>query len=206
MVSAPKGPAGRPRGFDTEEALEQAVRVFWSQGYEGASLEELTRAMGITRTSMYRAFGNKEALFRTALQRYTRTTASYVVQAVERPTAREVAVAFLHGAACATTQPGHPVGCLGVQGALATGTSARWSQDVLAEWREQGTAHLQARFERAVDDGDLPGGVDCRLLACYLMTVSNGIAVQAAGGTPRTELMAVADVALHPWPPVPGGG
>ena len=193
---------GRPRGFDADEALDAAVRVFWAQGYEGASLDDLTTAMGINRTSMYRAFGNKEQLFGQVLTRYTEGPASYVARALAQPSAREVAAAFLDGAVRATTLPDCPSGCLGVQGALATGAPGRRAHDVLAAWRESGTAHLRERFRRAVDEGDLPAGVDPGPLARYLMTVANGIAVQAAGGTSRAELQLVADMTMRTWPPV----
>jgi hypothetical protein len=112
-----------------------------------------------------------------------------------------VATTFLGGAARSTTRPDCPAGCLGVHGALATGGSGRQARDTLATWREEGTAHLRDRFQRAVDEGDLPSGADPGLLARYLMTVANGIAVQAAGGTPREELQLVADLALRSWPP-----
>ena len=192
---------GRPRAFDVDEALEQAMRVFWAQGYEGASLEDLTGAMGITRTSMYRAFGNKEDLFHKSLERYTAGPASYFARALQRSTAREVASAFLAGGVRATTRPGDPLGCLGVQGSLAAGESGRRACTVLASWREEGVAHLRDRFQRASDEGDLPPGTDPGLCARYLMTVANGIAVQAAGGAGRDELQLVADMALQSWPP-----
>ena len=201
MESRRTAQIGRPRGFDADEALDRAVLVFWAQGYEGASLDDLTGAMGITRTSMYRAFGNKEELFRKALQRYTEGPASYVAEALGQPTAREVATAFLGGAVRSTTRPDCPTGCLGVQGSLAAGESARQVRDILAAWREEGTAHLRDRFRRAVDEGDLPAGADPGRLARYLMTVANGIAVQAAGGTARDELQMVADLAMQSWPP-----
>ena len=72
---------GRPRGFDVDEALERAMVVFWAQGYEGASLADLTNAMGINRTSMYAAFGNKEELFRAALRRYLDGPGGYAARA-----------------------------------------------------------------------------------------------------------------------------
>ncbi|MCZ2827883.1 TetR/AcrR family transcriptional regulator [Modestobacter sp. VKM Ac-2986] len=202
MTSGRTATVGRPRGFDVDEALDAAVRVFWAQGYEGASLDDLTGAMRINRTSMYRAFGNKEELFSRALARYTEGPASYVAQALAQPTAREVAAAFLGGSVRATTLPDCPTGCLGVQGSLAAGASGRPARDLLAAWRESGTAHLRDRFQRAVDGGDLPADADPGLLARYLMTVANGIAVQAAGGTSRDELQLVADLTMRSWPPV----
>jgi AcrR family transcriptional regulator len=76
-------PMGRPRAFDIEKALDQALQVFWHKGYEGASLSDLTAAMGINRPSLYAAFGNKEELFRKALERYIEGPASYVEHALQ---------------------------------------------------------------------------------------------------------------------------
>ncbi len=197
-----RAPLGRPRGFDADEALERAMMVFWEQGYEGASLTDLTSAMGITRKSMYAAFGNKETLFRKALERYTEGPATYAARALEKPNAREVATAFLAGSVNTTTRPGRPAGCLGVQGSLAAGDSGRVAQDALIAWREDGRIRLRHRFQQAVDEGDLPSDADPDLLARYLMTVANGIAVQAVGGASRSELQQVADAALRNWPPL----
>ncbi|MEU6762208.1 TetR/AcrR family transcriptional regulator [Streptomyces sp. NPDC046853] len=201
MGTQRKAPIGRPRGFDAEEALERAMRVFWERGYEGAGLTDLTQAMGITRTSMYAAFGNKEALFRKALERYTEGPASYVARALREPTARQVAAAFLDGCVRVTTRPDCPSGCLGVQGSLAAGETGRGARDALIAWRNEGVDHLRDRFGRAVDEGDLPPDTDPGLLARYLMTVANGIAVQATSGAPRDALRQVADMALRSWPP-----
>ncbi|MFI5681130.1 TetR/AcrR family transcriptional regulator [Streptomyces cellulosae] len=201
METRQKGPIGRPRSFDADEALDQAMRVFWQQGYEGASLTDLTNAMGITRTSMYAAFGNKEDLFRKALERYTEGPASYGARAMREPTARQVAIAFLNGSVRATTHPGRPTGCLGVQGSLAAGAQGSNARDALAAWRNEHTSLLRDRFRQAVDEGDLPPGTDADLLARYLMTVANGIAVQATGGASRDDLQQVADMALRSWPP-----
>lgn len=201
MENQRKAPIGRPRGFDADEALERAVHVFWEQGYEGASLTDLTNAMGITRTSMYAAFGNKEELFRKALDRYTEGPASYAARALREVTARQVATAFLDGSVRASTRPGCPTGCLGVQGALAVGEPGRGARDTLSAWRDEAVSCLGHRFQQAVDEGDLPPDTDPGLLARYLMTVANGIAVQAAGGATRDDLQRVADMALRNWPP-----
>ncbi|GAA1002665.1 TetR family transcriptional regulator [Acrocarpospora pleiomorpha] len=201
MEKKQSGPIGRPRGFDADEALERAVLVFWEHGYEGASLANLTDAMGISTTSMYAAFGNKEELFRKALERYTEGPGAYLAQALEEPTALSVATAILAGTVRTTTRPAHPHGCMGVQGALAASDSGREVRDLLVAWRNNGYSSVRERFQRAVDDGDLPPESDPGLLARYVMTLASGIAVQAASGVCRDELQELADAALRDWPP-----
>lgn len=196
-----KAQLGRPRAFDAQEALEKAMTVFWSQGYEGATLTDLTEAMGVSRKSLYAAFGPKEQLFRQALQRYSEGPASYVQEALQAPSAREVAAAFLSGAVQATTQFGRPAGCLGVQGALAAGETGQVARDVLTEWRVGGHALLRRRFQRAIAEEDLPADADADFLARYIMTIVNGIAVQAATGATCEQLQRLADIALRCWPP-----
>ncbi|MGI5147241.1 TetR/AcrR family transcriptional regulator [Plantactinospora sp. CA-294935] len=200
MGNKRNGPIGRPRGFDVDEALERAMLVFWEHGYEGASLTALTGAMGISTTSMYAAFGNKEELFRKALERYTEGPGGYLSRALEEPTALCVATAILTGTVRTTTRPAHPPGCLGVQGALVTGDAGQTVRDLLAAWRTNGCASVRQRFQQAVDQGDLSPDADPGLLARYVTTLAFGIAVQAASGIGRDELQATADAALRNWP------
>jgi AcrR family transcriptional regulator len=199
-VTKQSAPIGRPRGFDTDEALERAMLVFWEHGYEGASLATLTEAMGISTTSMYAAFGNKEELFRKALERYTEGPSAYLDRALKEPTAHGVATAILAGAVRTTTRPAHPQGCLGVQGALATSDSGNAVRDLLAAWRNNGCTRLRERFQRSVDEGELPPETDPGILARYVTTLAFGIAVQAASGVGRGELQRMADAALRSWP------
>ncbi len=194
------GPIGRPRGFDADEALERAMLVFWEHGYEGAGTARLTNAMGISTTSMYAAFGNKEDLFRRVLERYTEGPSAYMARALEEPTALGVATAILAGTVRTTTRPSQPHGCLGVQGALSTSDAYQEVRDLLVAWRNDGYSCVRERFQRALDEGDLPPGTDPGLLARYVTTFGYGLAVQAASGVGRDELQELADAALRNWP------
>jgi len=191
---------GRPRAFDADKALDRALKVFWDKGYEGASLPDLTRAMGINRPSMYAAFGNKEALFRKALDRYAQGPAGYARAALEAHTARAVVERLFDGAVDMLTDPRHPHGCLAVQGALACGEAADSVRKELAARREAGVASLRRRFHRARAQGDLPPTADPADLARYVFTVIHGLSVQAAGGATRRELHRVTQLALRAWP------
>jgi AcrR family transcriptional regulator len=191
---------GRPREFDIDKALDSALKVFWRKGYEGASLPELTRAMGINRPSLYAAFGNKEALFRKVLDRYVEGPAGYVQKALEVPTARAVAEQLLSGTIDLLTSPRGPRGCLMVQGALACSEAAESIRRELIARRAAGEAAVRRRLERALAEGDLPADASPADLARYLTTVIEGMAVQATGGARREELQRVADLALRAWP------
>jgi AcrR family transcriptional regulator len=194
-------PMGRPREFDVEQALDLALQVFWRKGYEGASMADLTETMGITKPSLYSAFGNKEELFRKALDRYVDGPGGYVPVALAKPTMRAVIEHLLHQTADALTNPDHPPGCLAVQGALTCGDAAQSIKQELMARRAKGEQDLCRRFERAITEGDLPEGSDAADLAAYFSAMLQGMAVQAAGGTTRAQLRKIAEMALRTWPP-----
>jgi AcrR family transcriptional regulator len=193
-------PIGRPRAFDIDEALDRAMKVFWQKGYEGASLPDLTKAMGINRPSLYAAFGNKEALFRKAIDRYVAGPACHVKEALKEPTARQVVERLLYGSIDLITDSRNPCGCFMVQSALACGDTSDAIRQELVKRRAASEAALRERFERAVSEGDLPPGSDPADLARYVATLMHGMAVQAAGGTARDELLRVAVMAIRAWP------
>ena len=193
-------PSGRTRQFDVDEALDRALEVFWARGYEGATLPELTRAMGINRPSLYAAFGNKEELFRKALDRYLAGPQGFMAEALKEPTARAVAEAIFSGFIRMQRGRDRARGCLVVQGALACGEEAEPVRRELARLRRAAVTALRERFERAVRDGDLREGTDCATLARYVATVLNGLAVQAASGATGTELRKVTAIAMRAWP------
>src|ERR1700685_2654610 len=164
---------GRPRAFDTEEALDRAMRVFWRKGYLGTSLSDLTNAMGINRPSLYAAFGNKKSLFRKALNHYAEGPSSYLRKALQEPTARAVVERLLRGVVDLLTDPRTPTTCLWVHGALSCGDDPLRGE--FAAQRAAGLAELRTRFKRAIHDGDLPPDSDADALAHYVQTVNFGL-------------------------------
>lgn len=191
---------GRPREFDVEEALAEALKVFWRKGYDGASLTDLTEAMGITRPSLYCAFGNKEALFKKALDLYEREKLAFVDQSLEAPTGREAVERFLYNACDLYAADPDGRGCLGVNSVLSCQGAA--SDSVRQELIDRGLdvqSRLRARLERAKAEGEL-GDADPAALALYIITVGQGIALQAGLGAPRKALKQVAATALQAMP------
>jgi AcrR family transcriptional regulator len=192
--------AGRPRNFCTEKGLDCAMGVFWRKGYEGASMVDLTTAMGINSPSLYAAYGSKEGLFRAVLERYEARRDKFMEEVFAAPTAREVASLFLHGVAEFAVDTGgqNPPGCLLLQSGMACGDSA--IPDELARHRAVKEKALCERFARAKAEGDLPASTAPAALASYIMAVTSGMCVQAASGASLEELHAVADMALASIP------
>jgi AcrR family transcriptional regulator len=191
---------GRPREFSLDDALAAALRVFWSKGYEGASMVDLTEAMGITKPSLYAAFGNKEALFRKALDLYEREKMAYVGQALDKPTAREVAEHLLRGSVENQTSSCEPRGCLGVISSVACGSEAESIREEVLERGKVAKHALIDRMERAKVEGDLPDHVDVEALTGFLYALMQGMAVQAGAGANRAELDRLVDTSMMMWP------
>ncbi|MCK1491660.1 TetR/AcrR family transcriptional regulator [Bradyrhizobium sp. 180] len=188
---------GRPREFDAETALDQAMEVFWRHGYEGATIAQLTEAMGINPPSLYACFGNKEGLLKAALDRYTKLRAVWMDEVVAAPTARAVAERMLMGIADKQTDPANPPGCLLVQGGIACGTGSENVPFELAARRAQNEDQLHDRFVRAKAEGDLKESADPAALARYVSAVAVGMGVMASSGAEREALRQVASVAVQ---------
>ena len=192
---------GRPREFDLDEALAAALRVFWTKGYDGASLTDLTDAMGITRPSLYAAFGNKEALFRNALDLYEQEKLAYVGEALKAPTSRQVAERLLRGALqMQTSDCEQPRGCMRVISSVACGPEADSIRADLMQRRQSSQRALCDRMQRAKEDGDLPSGTDVDGLCAYLGAIMQGMAVQAGSGATKEQLEALVETSLVMWP------
>jgi AcrR family transcriptional regulator len=191
---------GRPRSFDADAALDQAVDLFRRQGYEATSIAQLTEAMGITPPSLYAAYGNKRDLFDKVIERYGEQRRAYIEEVVAQKTARAAARKYLEGEIKWNTEPDGPNGCLTVLGALTTSPDDHDVAAALARARGIFQAAIERRFAEAVKDGDLPRRTDVAALARYLSAVHHGISVQAAAGASRKELMKIVKPALQAVP------
>ena len=191
---------GRPRGFNDDEALERAMHVFWRKGFEGASLNDLTAAMGIQPASLYQAFGNKRALFDKALARYLAGPVAFVHDALEEPTAFAVAHRILRRTAQFLTEGRSRRGCMTIQAALAGGVEGEPIRKKLIALRVKEQDALRRRFERAKSEGDLPSDADAADLARFVTALFQGMTVQAINGASREDLLRLSDTALRIWP------
>jgi AcrR family transcriptional regulator len=195
----PRAP-GRPREFDKDQALDTALRMFWRHGYEGTSISALAAAVGVTVPSLYLAFGNKESLFMQAVEHYGRYSAKLYEDAFRQKSARDIARGILLGEVDLVAGGDTPDGCLMVQSALATSPESEAVRQAMAKLRIEAEAEVAERFEHAAREGDLPVGWSPRALACYVMTITAGMAVQAKSGVSREDLLQVAEMAMLIWP------
>jgi AcrR family transcriptional regulator len=191
---------GRPRAFDVNQALDRALEVFWRKGYEGSTLCDLTEAMGINPPSLYAAFGNKEGLFRQALDRYAETRAGFVREALAKPKLKDAMAALLIGTADFLTEKCNPAGCLLVQGIAGAGEHDKCISDELCARRAASEKMVRERLKRAKAEGDIPKDADPAALARFVATVTQGMSVQAKAGASRPELRRVAETALRAFP------
>ncbi len=190
---------GRPRKFDRQLALRQAMQVFRERGYDGASLGDLTAVMGINSPSLYAAFGCKESLFREAVDLYVATDGAMTRKAlVTAGTAREAVACMLREAARDFSgAPGR--GCLVVLGAPHRTPGNNTVYDDLAKRRAQALVQLRRRLKKGIVDGDVPRGTDIGSIAAFYTTVLNGLSLQARDGASRRCLLGVVACAMSAW-------
>ncbi|MCI3273020.1 TetR/AcrR family transcriptional regulator [Streptomyces cylindrosporus] len=192
-------PRGRPRSFDRETALEKAVMAFWEHGYEGTSVSDLTRVMGIGAPSLYAAFGDKRALFEEVVGVYGARYGSFGDRALaEEPTARAAVARMLREAAAEYTAPGRPHGCLVIH--AATHCASPEVEESLRDRRNANIAAIERRITADVAAGELPAGLDAAALARHTGAIIQGMSQQARDGASREELEALAEIAMAIWP------
>ena len=178
------------------------MHIFWRKGYVATTLADLTAAMGINRPSFYAAFGNKEALFRRALDRYFAGPSRYLEEALREETARATVEHLLRAIVNMLTNPRTPSTCMWVHGALSCGDDPLQAE--FDAQRAAGHDDLRTRFQRAVAAGDLPKSTDVDVLARLIQTVNFGLTVQASTGATRKQLLRVVEKVLLAWPILSG--
>jgi len=195
---------GRPRSFEREDALRRAMMVFWQHGFEGATLGDLTAAMGINRASLYAAFGSKEALFKDAVALYDATEGAPIEAALTAaPSARAAVEDVLRHNARAYTRPEMPKGCLVILSSLLGTAENDEVRTFLHHNRASGEKALRRRIDQGIREGELPPGTDPARLAKFYTTVLQGLSIQARDGATLAELQEVVDAAMAAWPADP---
>lgn len=190
----------RLREFDEDVVLERAMHVFWAKGYEGTSMADLLAAMGITNSSLYKAFGSKGDLFRRVTERYRAGPLAFRHAALAEPTPRRIVERVLLGTTDLLTGEATPSGCLEVNGALAVSAEGEAVRASLVRNRGVLRALLRDRLAATRDAGDLPAGLDAEQAATLVATLAHGLAVQAKDGASRGELRAIVRAFLCSWP------
>lgn len=193
---------GRPREFDPDMALDRVLPVFWRDGFEGASVQELAAAVGVSKPSLYAAYGNKEALFLAALERYLSAFAAGLVAQMEsEPDGRSAMRQYLRDIVALYTDRSHPFGCLIVTAATTSDSAAvpeAVRNALCASMRKSATV-IEERLRRAQRDGHLRAKADVSAMAHYFHTVTSGMSVQAKAGTSRETMLLVVDEAMKIW-------
>ncbi|WP_222290107.1 TetR/AcrR family transcriptional regulator [Rhizobium leguminosarum] len=187
---------GRPPAFDRETVLSAARETFWAHGYEGASIADLTAAMGITPQSLYAAFNSKADLYRAALEQY-RGLGSDTFSALGEPI--DTVSAFeriLRGSAAIFSAPEHPKGCMISTAVLNCATENEVIADHVAAMRRRSLDAFAARIERGIREGDMKPETNPRALARFLGAIIQGMSVQARDGASLEELLDIAVLAI----------
>ena len=182
---------GRPRQFRREEAVDAAIRVFWERGYDGASMTDLTDAMGITRSSLYAAFGSKQDLFLQALDRYEEARLLIAREALDAPKLHDAIKELLHQAVTAQCSPSSPRGCFMAMNAMQGSDEARLIRSEVLK-RDRTFARLLAeRIERAQQEGELAPDANIAGLTAHLRAILQGIVAGGHAGFDQGQLAAL---------------
>lgn len=183
-----KSRGGRPWSFDREKAIETAMRLFWRHGYEGVSIGDLTKAIGIAPPSLYAAFGSKAELYREAVRRYEETLGCLDVGPVKSAASLADAVRrLLEGAVRAVTDPHRERGCMISSGMIAChpehiplAREAAARRDAMRERIAEALQHFASADE-------------VRNLSRHLAAVMQGISIQARDGSEPIELQEIVE-------------
>lgn len=190
---------GRPKAFCEKQALAAATLVFANKGFEGASLTDLTKAMGINKFSLYATYGNKEALYVKAMERFNDARYARISQTLSVPSAKEGLRQLLNDVAVIFTTSGHG-SCFVTQAPLSGTEASETTRRRVTEMRASVEKLIKQRLERAIKEGELAPGASAGDLARFFAVTIQGFALQAQHGGTREELLRVIDVAMAQFP------
>ncbi len=185
---------GRPKLFVREEALRQAMHLFWSKGFNAVSYTDLTKAMGMTAPSIYLAFGSKEKLFEEAYLLYAEEGATGLRALAAPRTAKEGIECMLKSVVRAFTDFNEPRGCMTIVGSMSLPAEQESLREMLKRARQSTLAVIQQRLDAAVDTGELSNKTDTKRLSCLCRTMWSGLSVQILDGVSRSELYGTIDL------------
>jgi TetR/AcrR family transcriptional regulator, copper-responsive repressor len=192
-MSSQKRPPGRPRAFNLETSLDQAVIVFWQKGYSGASLDDLTRAMGINRPSLYASFGDKQTLFFRCVDHYSNTVGQKPFAAlVDTPDIQNAILSFFNAVIETVCSVNTPKGCLIACILTACAEEIPEAREHLFAAITSSDQAVEQRFLQAIQDGQLAAEFPARSQACLTTSLMHGIALRARAGEPKSSLTAFA--------------
>jgi len=201
MTTAVKLSRGRPRTFDREKGLRNAMELFIARGYDGVSLEDLQKAMGnISPPSFYAAFGSKDALFREVVMLYRQTMGENVMRHLAMSPVRDGLEGMMRAAVDLFLMNETAPGCLIVLGAVNSTRTSKDAHTMLSEARSEGDEMLRQRLHRAVQDGELPKGLPIADIAGFYTTFIQGLAVRARDGATKAQMLAAVKGAMAAWP------
>lgn len=188
---------GRPRNFDRDAALDKAMNLFWQNGYEATSINELTKAMEINPPSLYASFGNKEKLFIEVVDYYVKNFGNYRIEALKTSlTAQEGIKSLLIRTIDQFYSAPDKIGCLVVSAALSGSSESKNVQDILSNERRKTVVLIRERLEQGQKDGDIAQTLNLDVLAEYFGMLLFGITVQAKDHVPIQNLYDSVEIAL----------
>ncbi len=194
MIAEPGRSRGRPRLFDRDDVLRRAMHVFWSRGFQGTSVLDLTEAMKMTAPSVYLAFGSKERLFEEALLLYLKEGALGLPSLKKQNTGKEAIRCMLKNVVTVLTSFAEPRGCMSIVGSLSLQSENEELRKLLSSTRQATLTAIQCRLDLSVQVGELPPNSDTAALACLCRTIWSGVSVQILDGVPRSTLFQAIDL------------
>lgn len=191
---------GRPRAYDPQTALQQALGVFWSTGYSGASLDSIATAAGMNRPSLYAAFGDKHALYIKALEQYWEFAAAAMHEALTDTTLAlpDALMRFYEGQlSIYFSGDGQPRGCFAIGTATTEAAEDAEIREVLSDRLSRLDADLETRLRTAIDAGELKSDADAAALAVLASSLLHSISIRARAGKSREQLTELARNAVR---------